>query len=276
MSEINIHETSWHYRLYNWWRTTSGFTKPDGWRENRCHYLRVVIFWAPLGWFLRHDLFGIELLRPWIVLMLSILLGVVVYLFVVAPIKMLAFTGMVLAALVGIFGVMWLLEHRIRNPFLRAVILLVTLPVWGPIMAIGKVLYVIFQQILEPIWFTQHRFSLPLWILTIVGVYALIGILGGAQLLFTALMMTATLAVIIGVLVLVVIGIMEGIPALMEKYRDWRWSRRYRKSGDYITSSGQPRRRRTGTVDLFWRMSAFKNGSKICPYVNLPHQWQEQ
>ncbi len=41
---------SWHGRLYRWWDRAGGkHPNPDS-RESLCHYVRVVVFWAPLRW----------------------------------------------------------------------------------------------------------------------------------------------------------------------------------------------------------------------------------
>jgi len=39
---------SWHGRLYQYWRRDARFKNTDTYRENLCHYSRVVLIWAPL------------------------------------------------------------------------------------------------------------------------------------------------------------------------------------------------------------------------------------
>lgn len=40
---------SWHAKMYSYWRQ-HGVFKKDDYRENLCHYVRVVLFWAPIAW----------------------------------------------------------------------------------------------------------------------------------------------------------------------------------------------------------------------------------
>lgn len=42
--------SSWHYRIYQWWRSHGGYWPEDA-PENLCHYMRVVLIWAPWRWF---------------------------------------------------------------------------------------------------------------------------------------------------------------------------------------------------------------------------------
>lgn len=44
-----IDTNAWHYRLYAWWEAHIGNT--PGYKENLCHYMRVVLFWAWATWF---------------------------------------------------------------------------------------------------------------------------------------------------------------------------------------------------------------------------------
>ena len=48
---------SWHAKLYAYWYA-HGTIKKVGYRENLCHYCRVVAIWAPLVWFFDGKLFG--------------------------------------------------------------------------------------------------------------------------------------------------------------------------------------------------------------------------
>lgn len=49
---IKYKETDWHYRAYLKWRRVST-SKRYNYRENLCHYWRVVLIWWPLWWFFR-------------------------------------------------------------------------------------------------------------------------------------------------------------------------------------------------------------------------------
>ncbi len=40
---------SWHAKMYSYWRQ-HGLIKTKDYRENLCHYVRVVLIWAPIAW----------------------------------------------------------------------------------------------------------------------------------------------------------------------------------------------------------------------------------
>ena len=50
---MTINMGSWHYRWYAYWLVASGGNKPN-YKENLCHYMRVLVFWAPLCWLGSH------------------------------------------------------------------------------------------------------------------------------------------------------------------------------------------------------------------------------
>jgi hypothetical protein len=47
--ELVIYPDTWHFRRYNYWRRHAEF-KAEGYRENKCHYWRVALFWSQLTW----------------------------------------------------------------------------------------------------------------------------------------------------------------------------------------------------------------------------------
>lgn len=53
---MTINKTSWHARIYRWWRYKKFGTFSDV--ANLCPYVRVVLFWAPLRWLLRSGKIG--------------------------------------------------------------------------------------------------------------------------------------------------------------------------------------------------------------------------
>lgn len=44
-----IDKTTWHYRIWEYWMRLSQ-TYKSNYQENLCHYVRVLLFWAPLLW----------------------------------------------------------------------------------------------------------------------------------------------------------------------------------------------------------------------------------
>lgn len=50
---MTIKTDSWHYKWYAYWLTYGRGNKIE-FRENLCHYVRVLLFWAPMTWIDRH------------------------------------------------------------------------------------------------------------------------------------------------------------------------------------------------------------------------------
>lgn len=48
-----VSKNSWHGRLYHFWRNNSEFKNSSSYRENLCHYMRVILFWGPISVFIR-------------------------------------------------------------------------------------------------------------------------------------------------------------------------------------------------------------------------------
>lgn len=81
---VTVSRKSWHGRLYQYWRDHAKY-KTYGYRENLCHYVRVVVFWAPITAFLHAHPKGKSWLRPCTVLIaLAALVGLVTSL-ILAP-----------------------------------------------------------------------------------------------------------------------------------------------------------------------------------------------
>lgn len=64
---LRVTPHSWHGKLYLMWKRLGGDGKKYGYRENLCHYVRVVLFWAPLSWYLRAHPKRTPWLRPCVV-----------------------------------------------------------------------------------------------------------------------------------------------------------------------------------------------------------------
>lgn len=111
-----VSRNSWHGRLYHFWREHSEFKNGKDYRENLCHYVRVVVFWAPIAYFLHSKpkaLFGV---RPAVVLAGAAALATIVTAFLLEPGGSLKVLLIALGILTGIggtfFGVYQLDEHK--------------------------------------------------------------------------------------------------------------------------------------------------------------------
>ena len=59
---------TWHGRWYRYWLSLGG--KQPKYKENLCHYVRVLLIWAPLRWFFRGSL-GKARITPWAVALIG-------------------------------------------------------------------------------------------------------------------------------------------------------------------------------------------------------------
>jgi len=108
--ELTISESSWHHRWYRYWQKKGGQIGPK-YVENLCHYVRVLVFWAPRRWFFHAQTMQ-GLLRPWIV---AILLTPFVFLGV--------------AELLGLGGDGRIVFYALLE--MDVIVLLVNLLIWG-------------------------------------------------------------------------------------------------------------------------------------------------
>lgn len=67
-SEWTVSKKSWHGRLYLFWRRNASY-KVENYKENLCHYVRVLLFWAPLSLFINLHPKKHPWIRPWSVVL---------------------------------------------------------------------------------------------------------------------------------------------------------------------------------------------------------------
>src|SRR5579863_5972824 len=109
---LTVSTSSWHGRAYAYWRQHAKH-KTVGYRENLCHYCRVVLFWAPFAWFMHA---GGEFIRPVTVFLAAVLVAGVTAAFLLAPGGTLATLGVlaVAVALCGVLGLaFWLTDGEV-------------------------------------------------------------------------------------------------------------------------------------------------------------------
>jgi hypothetical protein len=131
---IELDSNSWHARWYRSWQRLGGRTRAPS--EDRCHYLAVIVIWAPLRWFTRAKLNA--LIRPWTVALVTAigtLTGLSVALWPHRLLWLLTFIGEVLlfiGALALLIGVCGVLVHVLLECSERAfkIAAAVTFPIW--------------------------------------------------------------------------------------------------------------------------------------------------
>ena len=106
--EMTVSRKSWHYRLYQYWQKTGGKNQ-YGFRENLCHYCRVVALWAPLHWFLYQKLWSLSVLRPWVIALVTMLLSTIGVTAAIWPAEFWHVFGRILIVLGMTIGIMLLI-----------------------------------------------------------------------------------------------------------------------------------------------------------------------
>ncbi len=74
-------EDSWHLKAYRW-GMKHGKAKKPGYRENLCHYMRVILIWVPIFWFFKAPIRKkgiLSYVRPWEVVFVPACLAGTVY-----------------------------------------------------------------------------------------------------------------------------------------------------------------------------------------------------
>lgn len=85
-----IDPASWHGRLYSFWKQHAALKAGSHYRENLCHYVRVILFWAPLAWINFGRPFsrvpGLRRANPWMFLVGATVTAGLAVSFMLAPI----------------------------------------------------------------------------------------------------------------------------------------------------------------------------------------------
>lgn len=259
--KFGIDERSWHYALYTWWQRKSGFKKPPGFKENLCHYLRVVFFWVPLGWFFRQKVAGP--LRPWqLVVLAGITQAIVrglIYGFAHFPEAMIHFfglIGLIVAIVLAIVLIAYLFARY--EKVVQAIAIVVLFPLWAPILSVAFVILILWEKVITPIFFRRHSFLAFVWIGTLLTLAALIFRFWGLE----GLRVTGVVLAIVACAIALIIITKNILPDVVRWIRyTLGLERRVRSLNDQTSATmGQ-------LLRVYQRT---KWGSIICPFIELP------
>lgn len=154
-STLRISTKSWHGRIYAFWRRHAEF-KTDGYRENLCHYARVVLFWGPLSIFLRAHPKGASFVRPCTVLAVMTVPTAIVWSAWMWPGETLRTFLLAISMLLALAGGVWIaarLDHssEITDWFGRHTS-------WKrPFLFAGRNLEKVYDILAKPITVGRHR-----------------------------------------------------------------------------------------------------------------------
>lgn len=237
--ELNVNENAWHYRFYQWWQSNGGHNKP-AYRENLCHYMRVVLLWVPLFWSVKTRYrFG---MRPVYPVMIGLWSGI----YYLLPDSLHAFW--VILSLVSTFYIGIFFLFRKKEAIDRF------------IDKISPPLILIWESGLDKAfaWFFKKKYwhIRPFMVATI-----LLLAVWGMYYPFTVLKLFGILGATTGAGAALV-----GILLLAFEISDKRKERRKKAQPNYYNFSYQ---KSTSSVKLAGQFVMAKK-RKICPFINLP------
>lgn len=281
--QIRVVDTSWHFQLYNWYIKSHPLRAE--YQENLCHYMRVILIWTPLHWFMRGNLiYGIP--PVWLALLTGIV-GLIILGLNYFPALVFATFGIGLGVIIVVLLAMVIESTPIGRP-----ILIVTSPIWGPFFAVYYLCFEIgaradeytqlkFQQTLPKWFFTAHKF----WVITpftvlLTVLFTAASLIFGASNVLAAILpwmliiLAGTSGIFVSVLILVGIGLLGSL--IKEKFADWRSSRRERKlrltkitgpHGIYVKLE-RPSKNGTSSYQGVWQYLVAQK-RRICPYIEV-------
>lgn len=221
--------------------------------------MRVVLFWAPTGWFLKHKVVG-KVTPVLITLVLALVLSAIALTLWVPTVVLGAvlLTAAIVVLLVLFIGIMTVVENHPRT--VRKVVTFVFAPIWIPLYYLLKLIIYSIDQFFEPYLFRRHKYLALAWVITIIIVNLLIAVLFGVSILKSVWILLGIIAVCV-VLAVFVIALLSGLYHLIVFFSKRRKSK---VQYDHVES--------VKTTTLFRKFMDTKTGTKICPFILLPKE----
>lgn len=286
MHEIKVSSTSWHYNLYRWWASNSPWYRRHGhsYRENLCHYVRVILLWAPLLWFFSKGQVRIwkgddDYIKPsQLTLILAMLVGEIALIWMVPPVGLaiLVVIGVLIAAVLISIAFSYLHDNYKKQ--VEIVLMVVFFPLWFPLFVVYMTHELWHEKVWYPYVYTPLARRNRHWLARVLNGWSLsllIAIVLGALLLewSVQLKILATVAVIALIVVAAfiviagVVGCSMGIKWLWKRYVAPHKAATRRVEVDME----EPEERGPGMAKLTWIwVKEAKLGSVLCPLMKLP------
>lgn len=269
--ELSINTDSWHYRWYQYWRKRGG-QNPSGYRENLCHYMRVLLIWAPLKWYSKQKYFGF-----WTPFLATLLLGVLALVavgFYFTPADTGILLGVIAVGIGLIAGILFLIEWLSIRPREKAIVgniaLKILLGVLSPFLFLYWLLYEqVYRRVLRPTgiwnWYFQPgwKYVISPWALTLVAVVAIC--------LFFWTIVTLKILASVGIFIAAIALAMGLI------FGGVYWYERRKLRRSWQVQSGSPSKFMeglSGTVKISGHYIIARK-RRICPFLNLPEESRE-
>src|SRR5271166_5287519 len=114
--------------MYNYWRTKARF-KTVGYRENLCHYVRVVLFWAPLMWVRRGRIVKLPVWAYLVATAAGVLIWAGLTYWTDATVEVLMGVGAFLLIVGVVVGAVFVYDKNPKR--VKKVAAVATVPLWG-------------------------------------------------------------------------------------------------------------------------------------------------
>lgn len=268
--QVRVTYDRWHYRMYQWWRSHGGELS-YGYRENLCHYMRVVLIYVPLFWFFLEPVY--KWVRPWMITLAAICflsVAAVFYMFPYQSTIVIVLIGLITLAFAILVGIILgaIALYKKNEDLFNKLLKWGTCPIWIPILLLFFGVFWTFDNALIPLWnnviapndekflnwliFKSYgRFFYP-WMLVLLAAWI------WESWYFGLNISLLTIAVIIATVLFVF---------LVDRVLNWlRFLGKEREQQKEVES---PKPQGTGFWTIVWRFLK-ANKAKICPYIILP------
>jgi hypothetical protein len=252
---LTVSRRTWHGRLYHFWRDHSKFKNSSRYRENLCHYMRVILFWGPISVFIRwHPKRLPDFVTPMFTFFSLLALGSFGYTMYTRPLDTLEVVGVVLGTVLVLFlallGSVYISDHieDIKEWWVWEGTAVKPLKAVGRFFrAIGRFIATVFGAIYR--FLDRKVLKLP------VGGWIAIAIWLGACFIDISVLWST----LIGLAVLALLSILGTIGyKIYEEVRELTRHRRYVKT---VTKE-------EGIISVGFRYAAAKKG-RICPFIEV-------
>lgn len=262
-----VRPNSWHYRVYKWWKDQSGFDRKKSYtfRENFCHYSRVVLFWAPMGRFFVVPIW--REVRLWMIaavlgMLYSLWFGLTYYPDLTRTV--LIYLGIITVGVVLACGFLYLLERAEDSRLAKIVLLVLMSPLLVPVFLIYLVVTFLWTYVINPYYVTRHAYRREVWAATILAILGLLFLIGGIELYVVLGLVIGFTVAVSAAATLLVMFFTVFVPYLWNRFQDWRYARIYAWAR---TPDAEPG---ISGMDVVRNVVESKRGSVICPFITLP------
>ena len=258
---LNIGATTWHSKWYHHWLTLTGRESSS---ETLCHYVRVLLFWAPLAWFFRGRVF--KIVPPWTIVSTLLVGGTVITLCVLWPedaVRVLLILAGFIALVALASGMLFVLDEGPH--WARVTIACITFPLWIiPMLIVVPIVFVVerYEKAIAAFkdWWTRPRH----WLAGTSPIIVLLTVIVIAVLTTVAILDFKTFLS----LVLFVVGFLVGLVVLGCVFLLLDEAKGRRHAGKPVFGEKFASVSETAKLGATY-IANKKRGSRICPFIRF-------